>query len=407
MNQSKERYLKAILNLFLTLAGFLLLVWLLPKAVVYFLPFLIGWLIACLAGPPVKFFEEKLKIKRKAGSAFVVIVVIGLVILGLYLIFSHLIRQLVGFVEDLPEMWLALEKDFEDIGENLSGVFERLPLEMQKALANFGDQTYEALINLVGKLGSPTFEAVGEAVGNFARQLPTIVIAIIMCLLSAYFFVAERGVWSKGLRRVIPEKVSYRLGQIRRSVVKVVGGYFKAQLKIEIWIYLLLVAGLLVLRVDYVLLVALGIAFLDFFPFFGTGTIMVPWAIIKFLSADYKMTIGLLIIWGVGQLVRQVIQPKIVGDSMGMPPIPTLILLYLGYKFWGVIGMILAVPLGIIVVTMYQEGAFDTVLKSAQILIAGVNRFRRIRSEDMDVVLRYTQECSREVEEWKKEDEKL
>ena len=104
MNQSKARYIKAILNLLLTLAGILLLVWLLPKAVVYFLPFLIGWLIACLAGPPVKFFEEKLKIKRKAGSAFVVIVVIGLVILGLYLIFSHLIRQLVGFVEDLPEM---------------------------------------------------------------------------------------------------------------------------------------------------------------------------------------------------------------------------------------------------------------------------------------------------------------
>lgn len=407
MNQSKERYLKAILNLLLTIVGILLLVWLLPKAVVYFLPFLIGWLIACLAGPPVKFFEEKLKIKRKAGSAFVVIVVIGLVILGLYLIFSHLLRQLVGFVEDLPEMWLALEKDFEDIAENLSGVFERLPLEMQKTLADFGDQTYEALIDLVGKLGSPTFEAVGEAVGNFARQLPTIVIAIIMCLLSAYFFVAERGVWSRGLRRVIPEKVSYRLGQMKRSVVKVVGGYFKAQLKIEIWIYLLLVAGLLVLRVDYVLLVALGIAFLDFFPFFGTGTIMVPWAIIKFLSADYKMTIGLLIIWGVGQLVRQVIQPKIVGDSMGMPPIPTLILLYLGYKFWGVIGMILAVPIGIIVVTMYREGAFDTVLKSAQILVAGVNRFRRIRSEDMDVVHRYTQECSREVEEWKKENEKL
>lgn len=407
MNQSKEKYSKAILNLLITLIGVVLIIWLLPKAIAYFLPFIIGWLLACIASPPVKFFEEKLKIKRKAGSAFVVIVVIGVVILCLYLIISHLIRQLAGFVEDLPTMWQSLEKDFVEIASNMSVVFERLPGDVQAILESFGSQTHDIGMDLISKLSSPTFEAVGEAVGNFAKQLPTVVIAIIMCLLSAYFFVAERGGWSRGLRKAMPENLYFRLGQIKRSVVKAVGGYFKAQLKIEIWIYLLLVAGLLILQVDYVLLVALGIAFLDFFPFFGTGTIMVPWAIIKFLSADYKMTIGLLIIWGVGQLVRQIIQPKIVGDSMGMPPIPTLVLLYLGYKFWGVIGMILAVPIGIIVVTMYQEGAFDTVKNSIQILSSGLNRFRKLNDGDLEVVRRYKQECEQELKERKKSDEKL
>lgn len=110
---------------------------------------------------------------------------------------------------------------------------------------------------------------------------------------------------------------------------------------------------------------------------------MVPWAVIKFLSSDYKMTIGLLIIWGGGQLLRQVIQPKIVGDSIGVPPIPTLFLLYIGYRVGGVIGMILAVPIGIILQNMNEEGLFDTTKNSVRILIAGMNNFRKLEDEDL------------------------
>ena len=171
---------------------------------------------------------------------------------------------------------------------------------------------------------------------------------------------------------------------MKRSLTRAIGGYLKAQLKIEIWMYLLLVIGFSILRVDYALLIAIGVAFLDLLPFFGTGTVLVPWAIIKLFSGNYLMAIGLLIIWGVGQLARQLIQPKIVGDSIGVPPIPTLFLLFIGYKIGGVIGMILAVPLGIIIYTMYQEGAFDTSVNSLKILVAGVNNFRRLTEEDME-----------------------
>ena len=173
---------------------------------------------------------------------------------------------------------------------------------------------------------------------------------------------------------------------VKHSLGRSVGGYFKAQLKIEIWMYLLLVIGLSILIVDYVFLIALGIAILDLLPFFGTGTVMVPWAIIKILSADYQMAIGLLIIWGVGQLARQIIQPKIVGDSIGVPPIPTLLLLFFGYKVGGVLGMIIAVPLGLLLYTLYEEGVFDTTKNSILILIAGINRFRKLKPHDLDEV---------------------
>ena len=192
--------------------------------------------------------------------------------------------------------------------------------------------------------------------------------------------------------KFIPASVRHYLDLIRRSFRNAVGGYFKAQFKIECWIYILLVIGLMILGVDYAFLVAFGIAVLDFLPVFGTGTVMVPWAVIELLSENYRMMFGLIAIWLIGQLVRQVIQPKIVGDSIGMDAIPTLFLLYIGYRVAGVLGMILAVPIGIILVNLYEEGAFDTTRQSLRILVAGFNHFRRIRPDDMAVVEEYERE---------------
>ena len=122
---------------------------------------------------------------------------------------------------------------------------------------------------------------------------------------------------------------------------------------------MLLVIGLFILKVDFVLLVAFLIAFLDMLPFFGTGTVLWPWAAIKILSGDYQIAIGLMILYAVTQIVRQVIQPKIVGDTIGMNPLATLIFMYIGYKVSSIAGMIIAVPLGMILINLYQASAFE------------------------------------------------
>lgn len=384
-----KKYVKAILNLLVTVFILLAVIFLLPRAIVFFMPFVIGWIIALIAAPPVRFLEEKLKIKRKISCAVVIILVIGLVVLAAYLIGGKLIRELMGFLDDLPDLWASLGEDFDEIGNNLSGLYNRLPQNIQETLNRIGENANGLAADVIGRLSTPTIEAVGD----FAMQLPTILIGIIMCLLSAYFFVAERDQFAETVRNSMPDAVLYRYQIIKRSLFKAVGGYFKAQIKIEVWIYLLLVIGLVVLGVNYTLLIALGIAILDFFPVFGTGTVMLPWALVKFLSADYKMTIGLLLTWGISQLVRQIIQPKIVGDSIGVPPIPTLFLLFIGYKLAGVFGMIVAVPIGIIFWTLYKEGAFDTTKNSIRILTAGLNRFRKLESEDMEEVETYRREC--------------
>lgn len=379
---SSKKYFKALANLGVALVITLLVIFLLPRLLIWFMPFVVAGIISLIASPLVRFFEEKIKLKRKAGSAFVIIVVIALVVLVLYLVGAKLIEEGIGFINALPDMWASMESDLAGVGDSLSVIFDKLPGNTQEAIENLGSQVGEFMGGLFERIGTPTI----TAVGNFAKQLPSVLIGIIMCLLASYFFVADRyqiGTW---IRKHTPASVMSRYDMIRRSIVKSVGGYFKAQLKIEIWMYLLLVIGLSVLRVDYTLLIALGIAFLDLLPFFGTGTVMVPWAIIKIFSGDYKMAIGLLVIWGGGQLARQLIQPKIVGDSIGVAPVPTLFLLFIGYKLGSVVGMIIAVPLGVLLQTMYQEGVFDTTKNSIAILISGLNRFRKLEPEDLNVV---------------------
>ncbi|MGN1204020.1 MAG: sporulation integral membrane protein YtvI [Lachnospiraceae bacterium] len=394
MSTSAKKYLKAVINLIIAAIIVILAVLLLPRVLAFFMPFVIGWIIAWIAAPLVSFFEKKLKIRRKAGSAVVIVVVIGLVVLAGYAICAKLIREGMNFVEDLPELWASMQGDLSKIGQKFSVLLQRMPADMQNTIQNITQQISEVVAEAVGKLSSPTI----AAVGNFAKQLPAVLIGIIMCLLSAYFFVSERDELKEFMSRHLPESFTGRYLLVKKSLLKAVGGYFKAQFKIEIWIYLILSAGFFILQVNYALLIALGIACLDFLPFFGTGTVMVPWAIIKLLNAEYPMTIGLLLLWGISQLVRQIIQPKIVGDSVGMPPIPTLLLLYIGYRGGGVFGMIIAVPVGIILWTMYEEGLFDTTKNSIQILVAGLNRFRKLTPQDTEIVTSYEKECEREIE---------
>jgi predicted PurR-regulated permease PerM len=147
--------------------------------------------------------------------------------------------------------------------------------------------------------------------------------------------------------------------------------------------YILLLVGLMILNVRYAFLIALLMAFLDFLPFFGTGIVLVPWAVITLIGGNYIRAIGFIVIWGVGQFFRQLIQPKIMGDSIGVEPIPTLFLLFAGYRIAGVVGMLIAVPIGIIVINMNEAGFFDTPKYSIKILVKNLNGFRRLDDEDL------------------------
>ena len=223
------------------------------------------------------------------------------------------------------------------------------------------------------------------AAGNLAMRLPFFLVSVLVSVISAYFFTVERDEVLNWAKKVMPQAVVKRMTLVMDNLRYAVGGYFKAQFKIMGVVFLILMVGFALLKINYFALIAFLIAFLDFLPFFGTGTAMIPWALYKFLVGDYKTAILLFVIYAVTQLVRQILQPKLVADSMGMNPLVTLLLLYVGYRVSSVLGLLLSVPIGMVVINMHQAGAFDYIFDDVRILVDGILRLREEpRSSDQD-----------------------
>lgn len=365
-------YWKVIVSLAFSLIGTVLCLYLGYKFIAFFMPFVIGWCIATIASPVVLWLEKRVKIVKKLGSAIMIIGVLAAVCFLLYFIFSRIGREIAYFIQDMPEMYEDLENGLGKIGDSLNGVFGMLPAAVQEGWHTMVNNLDETVGELMGKISEPTF----AAAGNLAKRIPSILVSMIVTFVSAYFFIAEREEvihWSK---KVAPDALVTRMSMVVDNLKYAVGGYFKAQLKIMVVVYVILLIGFIILDVHFSFLLALLIAILDFLPFFGTGTALIPWAIYKFLMGDYKMVAGLLVLYGVSQLVRQLIQPKLVGDSMGMKPLVTLVLLYVGYKVGSVFGMIFAVPIGMIVMNLHKAGAFDYILDDVKILVEGILSLR-------------------------------
>lgn len=382
MNQDMKSIVKALANLAFSLIVLLLCIFLVPRLIVLFMPLIIGWLISCIANPLVVFLESKIKIRRKAGTVVVIVVVIAVVSGIGYAACSVLFRQIHGFVKELPEMWNVLVQDLDSFVSVANQYLGGVAPNIAEFLGNLGTSIGEAITNLPSKLDLDTFGGMGSMVGSIAN----VAISVIMAMLSAYFFIADREWIYEALEKIVPKGIAQKYGVFYGSLRQAVGGYFKAQLRIEVWMYLLILLGLTLLKVRYALLIALLIAVIDILPFFGSGAVLVPWAIVTALGGDYARAIWFLVIWGVGQLFRQLIQPQIMGDSIGMEPIPTIILLFIGYKAAGVIGMLVAVPIGIIVVNMNEAGFFDTPKQSVRILVTKINNFRKLSDEDLKLL---------------------
>ncbi|MDN0061884.1 sporulation integral membrane protein YtvI [Mediterraneibacter glycyrrhizinilyticus] len=367
MENSRPYWQVALRLLFSLLAtvAFVVIGWNLIR---FFMPFVIGWIIAAIASPLVNWLEKRLKIVKKLGSALIVILVLAAIVLALYFGISRLASEISDLIRNFPDMYAQLEIGLRQIGDTLSGIFERLPTGIQNGWKTVVQNLDQYMGNLVSNMSEPTV----MAAGNIAKSVPYYLISFIVAVLSAYFFIVEREKVLAWMKRVSPESVQKRMTLVIDNLRYAVGGYFKAQFKIMGIVFLILLVGLGILDTGYFVLVAFLIAFLDFLPFFGTGTAMIPWAVYEFFMGDYKMTVALIVIYVITQAVHQLLQPKLVGDSVGLNPLVTLFLLYIGYRMGGILWMILAVPIGMVLINMCQAGAFDYIFDDVKILVDGI-----------------------------------
>ncbi|MBE5906384.1 MAG: sporulation integral membrane protein YtvI [Lachnospiraceae bacterium] len=360
-----KRIIQLLLNLLMPLGGMLLALWLVPKLLTLFMPFVIGYLISLMANPLVRFLEHRLKIVRKTGSAIVIVLAIGVSALLVYGIFAAVADQANRLINDVPAMTQNAKVDYATIQDSIGNLIERLPAGLQNKLTNVNENVGEYVMNWFSKLD--VTDVTGGA-SKVVSNIPSILIGLIVGLLASYFFIAQKHEFEAFLSRHTSESVKEKFHMVKIQLFDVLGGYFKAQFKIMAVVYVILVIGLGLLRTRYFFLSAFGIAFVDMLPFFGTGTILGPWSIIKILTGDYKMAIALIALYGVTQLVRQLIQPKLLGDSIGMNPFATLFFMYVGYLMGSVLGMILAVPIAMIIINLYEAGVFDTMIYAGKTL---------------------------------------
>lgn len=367
-----RHYLRLFLNIMIPAAGWLLLCYAGPGLLGFFMPFVIGWIISMMANPLVRFLERRVKLVRKHSSIVIVVIALALVIGLIYLVVSRSILLLQGFFKELPALYASIEVDISQSLERTRHLFQFLPDGIRQSWESIGDDVGALIGALAEKLASPTV----EAAGSVARSLPAVLVNFVVTVLSAYFFIVDRERIVNFIKGYLPEGASRYIQYLKRDVLRLMSGYFIAQFKIMAVVWLILTAGFLVLGVNDGPLWAILIAVLDFLPVFGTGTALIPWGFVKLLGGEYYFAAGLLGLYILTQFIRQLVQPKLVGDSMGMPPLLTLFFLYMGFKVSGIAGMILAVPIGMFFVNLYKYGAFKGLTDSLKELVRDVNTFR-------------------------------
>lgn len=366
-------YIKIAVNLIIYALVFLFLVIAVPKLIRFFMPFVIGFIISAIANPLVKFLEKHVKLVRKHSSAIIIIAVIAAIIGVAYGVIAFAIKEAGNLMKDLPDITRNIEVTINEVSEKLNGVYEVLPLGVRNFIDSISYKFTEFGSGIIEKEGGFTFSDAGD----YANKALEMLLMIIITILSSYFFIAERDNLAQSARKIIPKPILEGYTLIVNNFKVAVGGYFKAQFKIMIILLFILFIGFEILRVDYSFLLALTIAFLDFLPFLGTGVVIWPWAIADFVTGNYFRAVSLLVIYLICQVVKQVLQPKMVGDSIGISPFATLTFMFIGYQFMDVMGLILGIPIGMVIISLYRSGLFDNLIKGFKLIFHDINEFRK------------------------------
>lgn len=369
----RKRIEKNILNIAVYTVAIACCTFVLPKMLRFFASFVIGILIAMIANPLVRFLEKKVRIRRKHSSVVIIIGVLALVIIGGYNLLALLFHQAFEFTRSLPGRLEVIQQELHQLEGAVDAFLQSLPIPLENPLQGSGGGLGDFVNSLIDQITTPAV----SAAGSVAKGLPNALVYTIVVTLSAYFFLADREKMAQWFADHLPGPVMRVCNMLQKSGRRIVGGYFSAQAKIMLVVMIELLIGFFIIGEDYALLLAFLIALLDFLPVFGTGTILLPWALYHLLTGNLPKALALGVIYLVSQVIHQGIQPKMVGDSMGLNPLYTLFLLFIGFRMYGLGGMIMAVPVGLILLEFYNNGYFNSLFSSLRELWRDIDDLRK------------------------------
>ena len=307
----------------LVIAG---IVWFTLKyAIKWVMPFLFAFLVAALLHPLIRFFTNKLKLKTQKPAAIVITTLFfctfGVLIT---LILINTVTAVLAFIKDLPKFYL------DNIAPAFNALSDKFGLD-QELIKN---SIYAKLSN-ISSLMTPAFSLIS---GTTAFLM-----SLLIMVISTFFISIDYDLIKKWTKAQMSKKTSSSISKIKDYIVKILFKYIRSYFLILCITFVELLIGFFVMHfitgLSNILLLAVLIAVFDILPIVGTGTIMIPWGIIAILIGDIKTGICCLVIYTIITLIRQFIEPKIVGTQVGLHPLVTLISMIVGLKLFGGIGL--------------------------------------------------------------------
>ena len=325
-------------TIFTTLAVFVL-TWLTMKYLLPLLsPFLLGALLALAAEPMVGFLCRRLHMPRVVSTAISVSMAFCFLAMLLLMLCAFALRQLKNLAGILPDLETAARTGLALVQTRLLDLAARAPKGIRPLLEDNVRTLLADSGNLLGKL---TAWLLGLA-GSILAHVPDSALGLGTAILSAFLISAKLPQIRKWLLRRIPRQQLRSALESARRMRKVLGRWLLAQGKLISITFAIIAAGLTLLRIPSGMLWAVLVALVDALPILGTGTVLVPWSVVCFLQGDTPRALGILGIYITAALTRSMLEPKLLGKHLGLDPLVTLMSLYIGYRLWGVGGMILA-----------------------------------------------------------------
>lgn len=318
------------------------------------MPFLLAYLLAWMLQPIIRFLSQRLHIHRHIAAGLSVVTAAGLVGTGAVLGIRKLIQESIGLAGSLVDTFRSLPDIVSNLNERITGLLGFLPDNVLDTMQSISSTLMASLTNL--ELPPSFSSGAFELATGTAKAVPNVLIFCVVFLVSAYFMAADKQRIDRTIYALLPHSFKQMATNTRRHVAITLLRYLRAQLILMSITFLELFVGFLVLGLDYALAAAFLIAIIDALPILGTGTVLIPWGLYSLLIGDYRLGVGCLALYGIILIVRQVLEPKIVGDSIGLHPLVTLMSMYIGLKLLGFAGMILGPVIVLLLFFFYKSG---------------------------------------------------
>lgn len=360
MNAKVKYWTTVVKNIVIFLLS-LIALFILCKLALFYIPFLIGFIISLMIEPIIQKLSRKTGLARKTSAIIVLII-----------LFTILISLIVWGV-------ITLITESSNLLGSINIYIEKIYNFVQKYILNFRIREIDLPQEVVGIIQNCTTKLLNGAtvyITNFFTNtlqkvtlVPIAFIYIIITVLSTYFICADRFYILDQLEHHVPRLWVRRFGKHVREITSLLGNYLKAEIILIIISFFIVLIGLYIgkftgLNIEYPLLSALGIAFVDALPIVGSGTVMIPWAIISAIDGDISLALVLIGLYVFIIVIRQVMEPKLISNRIGIHPIFTLLAMYTGFKLVGLVGLFLGPIILIILKNIFAQMIDDGIVKT-------------------------------------------